>query len=363
MKRFLELLRINRAISIRRSDGDSDVRIGYYPPFARVIRDPPAFFDALIKCLATPCSLEQVLEELQADFPSVSGEQVVAVVDDLIRLGVVVQNHQQNRYDRHQLYFQFLGVTPDRYLSTVSRKRIGILGAGGIGSTVAALLGTAGISSLMVVDDDLVELTNLTRTLLFRENDLGHPKVDVVAREIAARNSSVTVETTRKAIDSRSAVQEIFANCDLLVLSADTPPSIHEWVDDAFRAMSKPYITAGYVELSCVIGPLLVPPKSACLRCNRLSRGERALTERPLNEAYQAASYSPMNMLSASITVNEILRFLLGLRVECLDTQILIDSRDYTVRRAHWVPHAACECGAFNRVLTSPERTQPSISI
>ena len=60
-----------------------------------------------------------------------------------------------------------------------------ILGCGGLGSWVAAGLACVGVGRLTLVDDDVVELSNLNRQLLFTEADIGRAKVAAAAGALA----------------------------------------------------------------------------------------------------------------------------------------------------------------------------------
>lgn len=68
------------------------------------------------------------------------------------------------------------------------------LGAGALGNEVLSHLAAAGVGKLTIVDFDRVELTNLHRTLLFREDDIGQPKARVAARELRRLNPELEVE-------------------------------------------------------------------------------------------------------------------------------------------------------------------------
>ena len=58
------------------------------------------------------------------------------------------------------------------------QSRILIIGAGGLGSPVAMYLAAAGVGTLGIVDDDVVELSNLQRQVIHDESSKGEPKVD-----------------------------------------------------------------------------------------------------------------------------------------------------------------------------------------
>ncbi|MEE8428214.1 MAG: molybdopterin-synthase adenylyltransferase MoeB [Gammaproteobacteria bacterium] len=73
--------------------------------------------------------------------------------------------------------------------------RVLLVGAGGLGSPVAMYLAAAGIGTLAIADHDQVELSNLQRQILYRQEDLGIRKVDSAGNTIRALNPDVSVIT------------------------------------------------------------------------------------------------------------------------------------------------------------------------
>lgn len=78
--------------------------------------------------------------------------------------------------------------------------RVAIVGAGGIGSHVAQQLGHLAIGSLILVDDDALEVTNLNRVIGSHAAAVGKPKVDVLAGAVASINPAVTVTAIARSI-------------------------------------------------------------------------------------------------------------------------------------------------------------------
>jgi molybdopterin/thiamine biosynthesis adenylyltransferase len=71
-----------------------------------------------------------------------------------------------------------------------------VIGAGGLGSPVALYLAAAGVGTLTIIDDDVVDASNLQRQMLHTTERVGQPKVDSAARTIAALNPDVAVAGT-----------------------------------------------------------------------------------------------------------------------------------------------------------------------
>ena len=76
----------------------------------------------------------------------------------------------------------------------LEKKKVAIIGLGALGSVAAELLCRAGIGSLLLVDRDVVEESNLQRQLLYTEKDLGKSKVSTAQERLQQINSSVNIQ-------------------------------------------------------------------------------------------------------------------------------------------------------------------------
>ena len=85
-----------------------------------------------------------------------------------------------------------------------------IVGAGGLGCPAALYLASCGVGTIRIVDDDVVEVSNLQRQILFRDSDTGEPKVKVAARELESINPKVKVEP----IELRATKSNLPALCE-----------------------------------------------------------------------------------------------------------------------------------------------------
>ena len=108
---------------------------------------------------------------------------------------------QINRYARHILLEEVGGKGQERLLES----RVLVIGAGGLGSPVLLYLAAAGVGTLGVVDDDMVELSNLQRQIVHSTEAIGMPKVESAKKTIAAINPDVTVVPHQQRIVAENA--------------------------------------------------------------------------------------------------------------------------------------------------------------
>lgn len=99
--------------------------------------------------------------------------------------------------------------------------RVTVVGAGGLGSPVLLALAAAGVGTLTVIDDDVVELTNLQRQLAHRVEDIGVAKTASAARAIAALAPHAVVNPVSEHLDSTNA-ERLLADADLVVDTSDS---------------------------------------------------------------------------------------------------------------------------------------------
>lgn len=104
-------------------------------------------------------------------------------------------------------------------LGRLRAARVGIAGAGGLGSNVALALVRSGIRNLVVVDGDVVEASNLNRQAYWPE-DVGRPKVTALHDRLAALEPGLVYEGRREWLDAANA-SSFFGGCDAVIEALD----------------------------------------------------------------------------------------------------------------------------------------------
>jgi molybdopterin/thiamine biosynthesis adenylyltransferase len=127
-----------------------------------------------------------------------------------------MNDDQLLRYSRHILLDE-IGIEGQQRLLAA---HVLVIGAGGLGSPVAMYLGTAGVGTLTIVDDDTVELTNLQRQIAHSMARLGQAKVDSAAATVQAINPEVRVVALRERADA-ARLTDLVAAADLVVDCCD----------------------------------------------------------------------------------------------------------------------------------------------
>lgn len=98
--------------------------------------------------------------------------------------------------------------------------RVLIVGAGGLGCPAMQSLAAAGVGTIVVYDDDTVDVTNLQRQILFSADDVGLPKVDVVAKQLRRLQPDLKIETHQLRLNPDNIV-EAFSRVDVVLDGSD----------------------------------------------------------------------------------------------------------------------------------------------
>lgn len=118
--------------------------------------------------------------------------------------------------------------------------RVAVVGAGGLGSPALLALAAAGIGELIVIDDDVVELTNLQRQIVHRVSDVGTAKTGSVVRAVGDLAPFTRVSAVTERLTSGNA-RILLADADVVVDGSDTVATRHA-IADATDALGVPLV-------------------------------------------------------------------------------------------------------------------------
>ena len=157
-------------------------------------------------------------------------------IPPLVSPGPELTAEQKARYARHILLPQ-IGLEGQRRLANA---RVLVVGAGGLGSPALLYLAAAGVGTIGVVDDDVVDASNLQRQVVHGVADVGRPKTESAAETVAAVNPLVQVVRHDVRLDSSNAL-EILADYDVVLDGADNFPTRY-LVNDACVLLGLPHV-------------------------------------------------------------------------------------------------------------------------
>ncbi len=126
------------------------------------------------------------------------------------------QDVELERYARHIVLREIGGPGQKR----LKAARVLVIGAGGLGSPVLQYLTAAGVGTIGVIDDDVVDNSNLQRQVIHKDAAIGMPKVFSAEKEMLAQNPHITVRPYNRRLEPDMA-GELFADYDLILDGCD----------------------------------------------------------------------------------------------------------------------------------------------
>jgi len=193
--------------------------------------------------------------------------------------------------------------------------RVLIIGMGGLGSLVAMYLAAAGIGHLVLVDDDVVELSNLQRQIIHSTNDIGLNKVESAKETIHNLNSEIKITTFAKRLNEHELAEEVAA-ADIVIDGTDNFSSRFALNTQSLKS-NTPLISGAAIRMEGQISVFNKTPSSPCYRC--LYKDEGELDTSCSNNGV----LSPVVGIIGSVQATEAIKVLLNIG-ETLDGKLLV---------------------------------------
>ncbi len=222
-----------------------------------------------------------------------------------------------------------------------------LVGCGALGCSIADTLARAGVGRLVIVDRDVVEITNLQRQVLFDERDAAEllPKAHAAARRLRAVNSSIAIEPHALDFTSANAERLIQASNPAVILDGTDNFETRYLLNDLSVRHAIPYAYAGVLGTHAMQATFR-PPHTACLRC--IFGEPPAPGSSPTCET--AGVFLPVVAIAAACQATEAIKLLLG-RPDLL-TATLLELDLFTNQRRRidlGGPAPDCPCCAGRR--------------
>lgn len=307
---------------------DGHVRIGgVVYGIGAEITDPHGWVWSLVQALDGSRGPEDVVHEVlrrHRDVADLDGADVRQALADLVDAGFVedmgapvpLTQREQVRYSRGVPLLRWMDRGPrtspwDAQLR-LRESRVLLLGLGGTGGQAALSLVASGVGRLHCVEPDVVELSNLNRQILYREDDIGRPKLEAALATLRALNSDVTLTGERRPVRAPDELAELIATAraakapyDLLVLAADRPTALRSWTNRVCLDAGLAWVEGGYRGPVASAG-VYVPGHGACWECLRDGEFARRDLRLPPGQDEEIASprlpWNPAGAVTAGLS-------------------------------------------------------------
>jgi molybdopterin-synthase adenylyltransferase len=318
-----------------------------------VVRDPSREDIALVELLKTASHSAGSL----ATSLGVEASSVQRQLDSLVDAGLVLRRDEPEsppligdeaaRFSRQLPYLAELGdeVALQRRIRGAS---VVVLGCGGLGTWAIAALACIGVGNLVLVDDDVVALSNLNRQILYGRADVDEPKVATSQRWLHAFDPAIDVTSVERRLESATDAAAVIGGADAVVLAADWPPyEIGRWVNAACVDAQVPFIVAGQLPPVLKVGPTYMAGKGACLACHETALADESYAYEDYvshrsSDSGTASTVGPASAIAGGMIGLELLHLLAGRSPATRDFALIMHMQTLEVHRAPIARDPSC---------------------
>jgi bacteriocin biosynthesis cyclodehydratase domain-containing protein len=277
-------------------------------------------------------------------------------LDSLVGVGLVLvrdgpltplEGEDAERFSRQLPYLAELG-DEARLQRRLRAATVAVIGCGGLGTWAVAALACIGVGRLVLVDDDVVDLSNLNRQILYARANVGEGKAAASARWIAGFDPTIDAVSVPRRIAAEADVGPLVAGADAVVLAADWPPyDLSRWVNAACVEARVPFIASSQVPPVLRVGPTYVPGAGPCFTCHEtaLRSASRAYDDYVafrLAEPGIDCTLGPASAVAGGFVGLELMHLLAGRPPATQQFALVIHMRTLQVRREPVLRDPAC---------------------
>jgi len=248
--------------------------------------------------------------------------------------GLALTDQQLERYARHVILKEIGGAGQRRLLGAT----VAVIGAGGIGSPAIEYLAAAGVGQLRVIDDDVVDLSNLQRQTLFATADIGRPKAEVAVERVGAMNPDVQVEPVTVRIGAATA-DALLEGVDVILDGCDNFATRLAVSDSSIR-LRTPLVSAAVGQFDGQLGVWRGwEDASPCYRC--------LVGDDPGRADISCADQGVLGALTGvmgSLGALEVVRAITGFGDDRAGKLLLVDALAFRFRTIRVRKDPACRC-------------------
>ena len=243
---------------------------------------------------------------------------------------------QIDRYSR-QIILKKIGVVGQKKLLKSS---VLIIGVGGLGSPIAINLAALGIGKIGIVDKDNVEISNLSRQIIFTTNDVKKNKSSIAIKKLKKINPSIQLKSFNKNLTIQN-INQVAKNFDLIVDGSDNFRT--RFLINDYCLQNKKILVSGAI--SKFDGQVYTfnfsKKKSPCLRC---FIPNAPTVEHDIDNCEYEGVLGTLGGIIGSIQANEVAKEILGIGDTLCGYILIIDGLKLTFRKVKLNKRSDCYC-------------------
>ena len=241
---------------------------------------------------------------------------------------------QIDRYSR-QIILKKIGTIGQKKLI---RSSVLIVGAGGLGSPIAIYLAAIGIGNIGIIDKDIVEISNLSRQIIFANNDVKKKKSSIAISKLKKLNPDIQLKSYQKKLTKKN-VDKIANNFEVIVDGSDNFRT--RFLINDYCLQNKKILVSGAINRfdGQVYTFNFSKEKSPCLRC--------FMPNIPIDSDDNCETEGVLGTLAGivgSIQANEVVKEILGIGDTLCGHILIIDALKLTFRKVKLNRRSDCSC-------------------
>ena len=249
-----------------------------------------------------------------------------------------MHDDQLLRYSRHILLDE-IGIEGQERICAAP---VLILGAGGLGAPAALYLAASGVGQITVIDDDVVDLTNLQRQIAHTTARVGQPKVDSLAQALADINPEVQVRTIAQRADA-ALLDGLLAQGVTVVLDCCDNYRTRQMVNAACVRQRVPLVSGAAIKFDAQIS--VFDPRHSEAPCYACLFDPDAQFEEI--QCSTLGVLAPLVGIVGSMQAAEALKLIVGTGRSLAGRLLLLDARTMEFSRMHTAKNPECQvCGS-----------------
>jgi adenylyltransferase/sulfurtransferase len=222
----------------------------------------------------------------------------------------------------------------------LSKAKVLLIGAGGLGSPAGLYLAAAGVGTIGLVDGDVVDLSNLQRQILHSTDTVGMPKVESGRKTLLAINPEITIKTYHQNVDADN-ILPLLSQFDIVLDGSDNFAT-RFLVNDACFFAKKTLISASMFRFEGQLTTIKPHAGYPCYRCLYPEPPPAGLVPNCQEAGVLGALAGTMGILQASEAIKEIL----GIGETLADRLLIYDALEMKFRKVSRPKDPACRlCG------------------
>ena len=217
----------------------------------------------------------------------------------------------------------------------IKNSKVLIIGMGGLGCPLLTYLASSGVCNIGIVDHDRVELSNLSRQIIFNLSDIGKFKVTQAKAKIKNIYKDIKIKTFKEKIANKN-IKKILKNYDIICDGTDNFNTRY-LINDECKKNKKILISAAISKFDGQLFKFNFKKKGACFRCFM------PLIPDQENNCGSEGIFSPLAGIMGTLQANEVIKTILNFK-EDLDNNLLIfNSINISLRKVKINSNPLCQ--------------------